>query len=251
MRLPSLILIFFLTFLMHIATTTAHPQAVLPAGSSCADLVNFLPPQWQKNLKLRAPANATANPYCYYEGMQLNGTIPDGLGGLTSLQLLDLSNNSLTGTIPDMIGNLTKLRALIPYALGNLTNLQQLDLSGTQLSGPVLDLSRVSKPQDLLQHLRNIDETRVCIGWIRLPPCTEITPDLPTLAIIFIVGGIVFFATIIIVMRVMICRKSKKSSIIPTLLHLKYRARKSLKAFWARQGLRIFSVNAPPLQEYP
>ncbi|RKO83659.1 hypothetical protein BDK51DRAFT_33398, partial [Blyttiomyces helicus] len=94
MRLLRLILMFFLTFLMQIAATTAQPQAV-PLAGSCADLVNVLPPQWQTTLKITTPANATANPYwccsthicrggtsdCYtpgmiiaivFEGMQLN-----------------------------------------------------------------------------------------------------------------------------------------------------------------------------------
>ncbi|RKO92505.1 hypothetical protein BDK51DRAFT_31875, partial [Blyttiomyces helicus] len=118
------------------AATTAQPQAVPPAGSSCADLVNVLPPQWQMTLNLTAPANATANPYwccnsnniccgepsgCYnigkvygifFQGMQLNGSTPDGLGSLTSLQKLHLFKNSLTGTIPESLGNLVNLTEL-------------------------------------------------------------------------------------------------------------------------------------------
>ncbi|RKO93344.1 hypothetical protein BDK51DRAFT_28997 [Blyttiomyces helicus] len=183
MRLPSLILIFFLTFLMHIAATTAQPQAVPPAGSSCADLLNVLPPQWQKNLNLTAPANATANPnWCcdenyiccgetsvcdnnggmingiYFQGMQLNGSIPEGLGSLTSLQ--QLSEESMDKTahscpsrrnlinpnnifcfhhIPGYNSQLfnNSLAGTIPESLGNLVNLTELNLFNNSLTGTI------------------------------------------------------------------------------------------------------------------
>ena len=65
------------------------------------------------------------------EANRLNGEIPDALGKLSNLQLLNLPRNKLSGAIPDALGNLTKLHWLdlhlnqlsgaIPGTLGNLT----------------------------------------------------------------------------------------------------------------------------------
>ena len=65
---------------------------------------------------------------------RLTGTIPDWLGGLTTLTGLSLWGNQLTGEIPDALGNLSLLEQLVlhenhlsgdfPAELGNLTNLQ-------------------------------------------------------------------------------------------------------------------------------
>ena len=79
----------------------------------------------------------------------LSGTIPAGLGQLTSLQYLDLDTNKLTGTIPSELGQLTNLEYLylngnqltgtIPAELGQLTNLWLLYLSDNQLTGTIPD----------------------------------------------------------------------------------------------------------------
>ena len=80
----------------------------------------------------------------------LAGLIPDDLGDLDRLELLDLGYNRLTGPIPDALGNLTNLEALklgltrgltgpIPPRLGNLSRLKELDLGVSQLSGPIPD----------------------------------------------------------------------------------------------------------------
>jgi hypothetical protein len=54
--------------------------------------------------------------------MNLRGTIPDEIGFLEHLEVLDLSDNFLTGQIPVTIANL---------------QLKKLDLSGNQLQGPI------------------------------------------------------------------------------------------------------------------
>ncbi|KAL8144794.1 hypothetical protein AgCh_003125 [Apium graveolens] len=54
---------------------------------------------------------------------KFTGQIPESLGSLEALQLLDLSNNYLTGPIPP--------------SLGNLTHLESLDLSQNKLSGVI------------------------------------------------------------------------------------------------------------------
>lgn len=78
----------------------------------------------------------------------LNGTIPPGtLGALTSLETLNLSNNSLTGDIPSDIFNLSSLAFLVlannrltgslPNSAGQLVQLRRLDISNNLLSGPL------------------------------------------------------------------------------------------------------------------
>ena len=47
------------------------------------------------------------------KGNNLNGEIPDWIGELDQLTLLDLGSNSLNSTLPDSMGNLTKLWILI------------------------------------------------------------------------------------------------------------------------------------------
>ncbi|XP_071922518.1 uncharacterized protein [Coffea arabica] len=99
---------------------------------------------------------------------KIKGSIPDGIGNLTSLILLDLSNNDLNGSLPATIKDLQKLQymdlsmnklisrvplhflcalnnldtmnlgqnqfmASIPKCLGNLTSLRHLDLSHNRL----------------------------------------------------------------------------------------------------------------------
>ena len=77
----------------------------------------------------------------------LSGSIPSSLGNLSNLQRLALNGNELSGSIPSSLGNLTNLRELrlhgndlsgsIPSSLGNLTNLQRLDLYHNDLSGSI------------------------------------------------------------------------------------------------------------------
>ena len=101
--------------------------------------------------------------------MGLEGSIPDELGKLTSLRVLQLQGNRLTGSIPDELGDLTALRTLwlqgnyrlddkgtttatnhtdddeitggldgsIPEELGNLADLRTLSLTQNDLSGEI------------------------------------------------------------------------------------------------------------------
>lgn len=75
----------------------------------------------------------------------LSGSIPADLAGLTTLEKIFLGENTLTGSIPAGIGSLTSLTDLhlydndlngaIPAGLWTLPNLQSLNLAGNDLSG--------------------------------------------------------------------------------------------------------------------
>ncbi len=77
----------------------------------------------------------------------LTGSIPGSLGGLASLNTLNLGSNALTGSIPAQLGNATALEVVylqrnqlsgeIPSELGGLTSATLLNLSRNQLSGEI------------------------------------------------------------------------------------------------------------------
>ena len=64
-------------------------------------------------------------------GIGLNGTIPNALGGMDALEVLDLSNGKVCGAWGCNGG----LEGNIPWQLGNLPNLKEVDLSGNELEG--------------------------------------------------------------------------------------------------------------------
>lgn len=76
-----------------------------------------------------------------------SGEIPDNLGSLQALYILNLSSNAFTGKIPSSIGYLRQLESLdlssnnlsgsIPTSLQNLTFLSFLNLSFNQLHGKI------------------------------------------------------------------------------------------------------------------
>ncbi|KAK7303100.1 hypothetical protein RJT34_14001 [Clitoria ternatea] len=75
----------------------------------------------------------------------LSGEIPPSLGGVTSLRVLSLSQNSFQGNIPRQIGGLVCLEQLdlsynnfsgqIPKEIGGLKSLSILDLSWNEIEG--------------------------------------------------------------------------------------------------------------------
>ena len=87
----------------------------------------------------------------------MSGTIPPSFSALVNLRFLSLAGNALKGIIPDVITKLTRLRALyldknkwsgpLPIGLGALRNLQSLDLSFGNLNGTIpasiFDLKRL------------------------------------------------------------------------------------------------------------
>uniref|UniRef100_A0A6N2KVK0 Uncharacterized protein n=1 Tax=Salix viminalis TaxID=40686 RepID=A0A6N2KVK0_SALVM len=62
-----------------------------------------------------------------------DGSIPSSLGSISSLQLLDLSNNFLTGRTHSN----NNLQGQIPGWIGNMSSLEFLDLSVNNFSGPL------------------------------------------------------------------------------------------------------------------
>ncbi|GLT26010.1 hypothetical protein SLA2020_011020 [Shorea laevis] len=82
-----------------------------------------------------------------FSSNQFHGPIPDKLGELNSLVLLNLSHNSLNGQIPSSLGNLAELESLdlssnklegrIPEQLTKLTFLSVLNLSHNELVGHI------------------------------------------------------------------------------------------------------------------
>eukprot|EP00833_Pecoramyces_ruminatium_P012071 jgi/Orpsp1_1/1186103/evm.model.c7180000096894.1 len=85
-----------------------------------------------------------------------NKTLPNSVGSMPYIEVLDVSNCGLNGTIPEDIGNLTNLKYLvsdinkltgtIPASIGKLTKLEYLGLSFNNLSGeiPTKELEKLS-----------------------------------------------------------------------------------------------------------
>ncbi|XP_023633961.1 receptor-like protein 12 isoform X2 [Capsella rubella] len=80
-------------------------------------------------------------------GNRLEGYIPESIGLLKELIVLNMSNNAFTGHIPPSLSNLTNLESLdlsknrlsgsIPTELGKLTFLEWMNFSYNKLEGPI------------------------------------------------------------------------------------------------------------------
>ncbi|XVF78899.1 hypothetical protein PTKIN_Ptkin14bG0174900 [Pterospermum kingtungense] len=82
-------------------------------------------------------------------GISSLGDLPDSIGNLRFLELLDLSNSHLKGSIPVTVGNLTQLILLklslnsitgpILFSFSNFKQLSYIDLFQNNLVGPIID----------------------------------------------------------------------------------------------------------------
>ncbi|KAF3573723.1 hypothetical protein F2Q69_00061928 [Brassica cretica] len=80
-------------------------------------------------------------------GNRLEGDIPQSIGLLKGLIVLNMSNNAFTGHIPTSLSNLTNLQSLdlsenrlsgnIPPELGKLSFLALMNFSNNMLEGPI------------------------------------------------------------------------------------------------------------------
>ncbi|KAG1334087.1 receptor-like protein EIX1 [Cocos nucifera] len=80
----------------------------------------------------------------------LHSALPDRLFNTTNLEFLDLHTNSFYGRIPSSLGNMTSLEVLymndnelqgeIPATLGNICSLRTLDLSVNNITGGISEL---------------------------------------------------------------------------------------------------------------
>ncbi|XP_057848109.2 receptor-like protein EIX1 [Cryptomeria japonica] len=80
-------------------------------------------------------------------GNRISGHVPQGMGSLAGLIILNISRNNISGTIPESLGNMAQLESLdlsknqlsgiIPAALVNLTFLSYLNLSYNNLTGMI------------------------------------------------------------------------------------------------------------------
>ena len=93
--------------------------------------------------------------WLYLTNCSITGNIQLGIGNLTQLENLQLSDNHLTGEIPGDIVKLQRLWQLelydnylsgkIPVGFGNLTNLVNFDVSNNQLEGDLSELRYLTK----------------------------------------------------------------------------------------------------------
>ncbi|CAL4987422.1 unnamed protein product [Urochloa decumbens] len=98
----------------------------------------------------------------HLSGNNIHGSLPNWIGKLTSLVVLDLSQNNLTGPLPVTIGHLASLHTLdvagnhltghVPVEISMLTNLTNFDLSHNELGGVIRE-----QHFDTLKKLKYID----------------------------------------------------------------------------------------------
>ncbi|XVF78915.1 hypothetical protein PTKIN_Ptkin14bG0176400 [Pterospermum kingtungense] len=175
-NMSSVVTTSFLNMSSYITTLTLYDNGL--QGKFPVDVFRF--PCLQKlslinnfELEVNFPKSNWSAPLVSLEVSYVNaslGELPDSIGNLRSLEVLDLSSSKLKGSVPAALGNLTRLSYLdlsenlfhgpisfsfsnfkqlshldlflchlngsIPTSLGNLTQLIHLSLGNNQFSGP-------------------------------------------------------------------------------------------------------------------
>ncbi|KAL6146179.1 hypothetical protein ACLB2K_056862 [Fragaria x ananassa] len=100
-----------------------------------------------KGLQMNLPSILTVFTLIDFSCNKFNGSIPEEIGGLKSLRVLNLSKNAFTGAIPSSLSSLqvvesldlsqNKLSGEIPPQFAKLTFLTVLNLSNNQLVGRI------------------------------------------------------------------------------------------------------------------
>jgi hypothetical protein len=100
---------------------------------------------------------------------QLTGTLPNTIGNLLMLELLNVEGNHLSGTIPDSIKNLSRLQRLwlganqfsgtLPAWLNNLPNLFHLFLTSNLFTGTIPDLSGLTRLRHIYLNINQLTGT--------------------------------------------------------------------------------------------
>ena len=114
---------------------------------------------------------------------QLTGTIPEDIGKLSLLGLLDLSDNLLTGTLPDTVGNLSNLELFavannqimgtLGDSIGNWQKLGHLSLFTNRFSGSLP--STISSWSNLIFFAVDVSWLIECIVATFHNPCWILT----------------------------------------------------------------------------
>lgn len=114
----------------------------------------------------------------------LSGTIPEGYGTMTFLQVLNLGHNELMGPIPESFGGLKSigvlylshnhLQGFLPGSLGSLSFLNDLDISNNNLTGLI-----PSEGQMITFPASRFENNSGLCG-VPLPPCGSDTGSIVT-----------------------------------------------------------------------
>ncbi|XVF78913.1 hypothetical protein PTKIN_Ptkin14bG0176200 [Pterospermum kingtungense] len=103
------------------------------------------------DLQVDFPKSNWSSPLLSLEVSRISslGDLPDSIGNLWSIEVLDLSSSNLTGSVPASLVNLTRLNYLdlhhnlihgpILFSFSNFKQLKSLDLSGNNLAGQISD----------------------------------------------------------------------------------------------------------------